>query len=124
MAWRSARDECEDAAVPGVARTSGSARGSRGGPSGRRVGVGRLAHYPGSGRGDASERLQDQRGVRRPTQQPQVVAQHEEGIERLRPRCSQFEHRSGERGRNTAIAADRSSPRRDVEGDDVLPAVV
>jgi len=31
MAWRSARDECEGAAVPGVVQTFGSAGGSRGG---------------------------------------------------------------------------------------------
>jgi len=64
------------------------------------------------------------RGLRRPTQQPQIVAQHEEGIERLRLRLSQFEDGSGERGRYTAIAAHRSSALRDVEGDNVLPAIV
>jgi hypothetical protein len=62
--------------------------------------------------------------VLRPTQQPQIVAQHEERIERLRPGFSQVEHGSGERGRYTAIAVHRSGPGRNVESDDVVPAIV
>ena len=59
-----------------------------------------------------------------PPNSPRLLPNMRKGIERLRPRCSQFEHGAGERGRNTSIAAHRNSPRRHVEGDDVLSAIV